>query len=109
MCGHHAGSRFQISLERKRVLTGDGSSSTPVTLPDLEKNVEIVTFSGDSRWLITRNHDRGTINLWRLRSDELKILACRTAGRNMTTEEWATYLPGQPYTDQCADFTTKPS
>jgi hypothetical protein len=39
-----------------------------------------------------------------MRLDELRDLACRTAGRNLSEEEWKTYFRGQPYRRTCDDM-----
>ena len=48
------------------------------------------------RWLISLDED-SMVRLWPLHADQLLDLARRTAGRNLSPEEWDQYLPGLPY------------
>jgi hypothetical protein len=41
---------------------------------------------------------------WTLEPDELAAGACRLAGRNLTTTEWATYMGDEPYRRTCPDY-----
>jgi WD40 repeat protein len=41
---------------------------------------------------------------WRLGSDEIQPALCQAAGRNLTSDEWATYLPGRPYQKTCPRY-----
>jgi WD40 repeat protein len=58
--------------------------------------------TADGRWLISRESQTTTLS--RLRRDELKRLACDTAGRNLTDGEWKRYFPGQDYSSTCPDL-----
>ena len=62
-----------------------------------------VAISSDNHWLVTGSEDH-TLRLWNLRLDELVELACRTAGRNLTREQWNQYLPGQAYRKTCEQW-----
>ena len=75
----------------------------PVVLKGHPGPIDTVAVTSDSRWVITRN-DVGftgvfdfSVRLWLLRIEDLLALARRTAGRNLSTNEWNTFLPGQPY------------
>lgn len=57
--------------------------------------------SANGRWLVSLEGQ--TTTLWRLRRQELERLACDTAGRNLTNEEWQKYFPGQAYRKTCED------
>ena len=52
--------------------------------------------AADNRWVATGSGDK-TARLWLLQMDDLLVLARRTAGRNLSKDEWQTFLPGQPY------------
>jgi hypothetical protein len=44
----------------------------------------------------------GTVILWNLDFDDLKAEACRTANRNLTCEEWRSYIGAdKPYRRTC--------
>jgi WD40 repeat protein len=55
-----------------------------------------VGISPGNRWLVTvSSHD--TARLWLLQVNELIRLAGRTAGRNLTKDEWKLYFAGEKY------------
>jgi WD40 repeat protein/serine/threonine protein kinase len=54
-----------------------------------------VTISPDGRWLVTGSRDK-TARVWQWQWDDLIGIA-RQVGRNLTSDEWARYLPGEPY------------
>jgi WD40 repeat protein len=79
---------------------------------DLEKGVQVnysalpgissggrKTITADGRWLIDVSQQ--TTTLYRLRRSELEALACDTAGRNLTGEEWQRFFSGQEYRRTC--------
>jgi hypothetical protein len=43
----------------------------------------------------------GRAVVWDLDVDHWEDAACRLAGRNLTRDEWARYLPTQPYRETC--------
>ena len=74
-----------------------------VDLPGHPDGISALAFEPSGRWLFTAGNF-GIVRRWRLRRDGLLDLACRTAGRNLTQEEWRQYLPGDPYRKTCPDF-----
>ena len=85
----------------------DLTAPDPTTVPFFphghEEEISKVTFSPDNHWLATGSSD-GVVRLWTLRLDELIDLACRTAGRNLSRDEWALYFPGEEYRQTCPDL-----
>jgi WD40 repeat protein len=71
-------------------------AAQPVVLKGHENSVVAVAFSPDNRWLVTGSQD-STARLWLLQIEDLLALARRTAGRNLSKDEWHTFLLGQPY------------
>jgi WD40 repeat protein len=41
---------------------------------------------------------------WLFGPDAIQPALCRAAGRNLTSDEWATYLPGRPYEKTCQQY-----
>ncbi len=62
-----------------------------------------VAFSPDNRWVVTGSWD-STARLWLLHIKDLLALARRTAVRNLSKDEWHTFLPGQPYFEVFPDL-----
>ena len=84
-------------------LSSEDPASSAIVLRGHEDYISAVAISADTRWLVTGSWDK-TARLWDLRLDELLNLACRTAGRNLTKEEWAQYMGNLPYQKTCPDF-----
>jgi WD40 repeat protein len=74
----------------------------PVVLRGYRHKVSFLAFSPDGRWLV--GDSLGLARLWRMQPDELVGLACRTAGRNLTLEEWQLYFPDQEYDTTCPNL-----
>jgi hypothetical protein len=49
-----------------------------------------------------------TVHLWQLQLDELEIQACQSAGRNLTSKEWAQYFPNRAYEITCPQWPPTP-
>src|SRR5262249_59020012 len=68
-------------------------AAQPIVLKGHEVPVTVVAFSPDNRWVVTGSRDA---RLWLLQIEDLLALAHRIAGRNLSKDDWHTYLPGQP-------------
>jgi WD40 repeat protein len=78
-------------------------TAASIVLRGHENPISAVAISSDNHWLVTGSGD-DTAHLWTLRLNDLVELACRTAGRNLTKEEWAQYMGNQPYQKTCSNF-----
>jgi WD40 repeat protein len=78
----------------------------PVVLRGHEGTVRIAGVSPDSRLLATYSDD-GTIMLWHLRLPDLIAIACRTAGRQLTSEEAHDFLGDETSRLPCAEQLTQ--
>lgn len=79
------------------------ASVAPVEATRYWDNLTQAVFSPDSRWLLTGSRS-GYARLLPLRAEDLVALACTTAGRNLTLDEWEQDFPGQPYHKTCDDL-----
>jgi hypothetical protein len=61
-----------------------------------------IGFSPDNRQLVTMSESE--VRLWSLRLDELIDRACRTVGRNMTSDEWQQFMGDQKYRATCSNL-----
>jgi hypothetical protein len=109
--GHEEGvSAVAFSPDNRWVVTGswdrtarlwDLKVTDPAAQPIVLKGhagwVSSVAFSPDNRWLVTGSWDK-IARLWVAPGSRIYfVLARRTAGRNLSKDEWHTFLPGQPY------------
>ncbi|MCE7980867.1 MAG: CHAT domain-containing protein [Caldilinea sp. CFX5] len=63
-----------------------------------------IMFNADGSHLMTVSSN-GTIRQWRMRIDELVEIACQSLSRNLTQEEWNTYLgESTPYHRTCSQL-----
>jgi hypothetical protein len=51
---------------------------------------------------VIAGYDTGRAIRWDIRSASLIRRACRLAGRTLTREEWAEFLPGRDYDPACS-------
>jgi WD40 repeat protein len=71
------------------------------------ESIESVALSRDGTQLATASmpesgvHPHLVLQIWTFSQDVLVREACRRIGRDFTQQEWATYLPGEPYKQTC--------
>jgi hypothetical protein len=63
-----------------------------------------LALSPDGHWLITTEGFNSPTQVTNLNLDELMAVACQTAGRNLTLDEWQQALGDVPYRKTCADL-----
>jgi WD40 repeat protein len=81
-------------------LRAPDTAAASVVLRGHTDKIVAVDIGPEGGWLVSASWD-GVARLWTLRLDELVDLACRTAGRNLTTEEWEQYFPREKYRKTC--------
>ena len=60
-------------------------------------------FIGDSHDVSIASYD-GTVYRWETDVERAIDFACQMAGRNLTEEEWAEFLPTQPFREVCPEL-----
>jgi len=75
----------------------------PAVLPGHTGQTTNIAWSPDGRYLAT-GAEYMTVRLYTIGVNGLVELACRTAGRNLTPEEWDSYFAGQPYRPTCPQW-----
>ena len=65
-----------------------------------DEAVTSVAFSSDGAWVVSGSED-DTARTWLWQDTDLVTLACERIGRNLATNEWQFYLPGQSYRKTC--------
>lgn len=97
------------------------SSSAHTALTAHDGEVSALQFSPDGRLLVSAGAD-GALRLWQMEPivavpeagappafPELAGMACSQVQRNLTWEEWQTYLPGEPYRATCPERPADPA
>jgi WD40 repeat protein len=69
---------------------------------------QIISMTSSYHYLHTLDAD-GDVLRWEISTSDWIVLACQTAGRNLTQAEWETYFPAQEYRVTCpANETAEP-
>ena len=93
-----------------------GSADQGVILWDLERGLQIghplaghfagvsgLAFSPDGNTLASGD-ENGVVILWTTGEETWTALACGSAGRNLTQQEWALFFPGKAYLVTCPQW-----
>lgn len=90
------------SLDRSAILWNPVSGEALFRIDDAITPSDVigVAFTGDGKTLSTRSRS-GMVRLWDMDSAHWTERACAIVNRNLTREEWDTFLPGQPYRAVC--------
>lgn len=96
------GKRLATAGSDKTVILWDVDHRKPlVTLEGHQGQVNRAAWSPDGKHLASASED-STVILWDLELDVRTAEACRTANRNLTCEEWRSYIAaGKPYRKSC--------
>jgi len=70
------------------------------TFQTQQQEVNSVVFSPDGGTLASVEHD-DSITFWKVAPDSWIKEACRVANRNLTQQEWTTYIGSRPYRKTC--------
>ncbi len=62
----------------------------------------------DGRSLASVPPGGGPVTIWNIEPDVWEQQACLAAGRNLTRNEWETYLPTEPYRSTCERWPLAP-
>lgn len=96
-----------------RVWNSDGSGE-PLILRGHQGAVTGAEFSPDGKRVVTISGEPGldvdgTVRVWVIDVEILLTKACQYAGRNLTRDEWARYMPGEPYRKTCPQWPEDPA
>jgi WD40 repeat protein len=84
-------------------LTAKNPAANPLSLPGNQQGVRAVALSPNRHLLVTGGVD-GTVRLWFTETSDLIKQARIAVGRNLTTNEWTLYFPGEPYHKTFSDL-----
>jgi WD40 repeat protein len=88
------------SIDGTVILWDVASRARLATLSGHSGEVTGVAFSPDGHTLATASADRRVI-VWEANAERMTAHICAILARSLTPEEWAKFVPGQPYHDTC--------
>jgi WD40 repeat protein len=112
----HTALVFDVTYSRDGRVLATASDDGTIVLYDVATRLAIgdplaandgrasgVALTPDGRTLFS-SHDGGEVVQWDIDADSWQQHACATAGRNLTRDEWRTYLGTRPYQPTCAQW-----
>ena len=111
----HTLSVSSVDFNRDGKVLASGSEDGDIRLWDVETHELIGTFSAQQKaiksiafspqgGLLASVDDGDLITFWKVDFDAWSSSACRIANRNLTTQEWTTYLGKAPYRKTCPNL-----
>jgi WD40 repeat protein len=67
-----------------------------------DASVDHVVLSENGKWLISDTQQG--VYIWQWSIEDVRDLACRLAGRNLTEDEWAKYMGAASYEETCEQW-----
>ncbi len=97
-----SGNRLASASWDSNIQLWDVATGASILLDDHERGVSDLAWSPNGRYLASAGWDNRIIR-WDLNVELWQETACLAANRNLTEEEWSTYLPNEPFTLLCQE------
>jgi WD40 repeat protein len=81
-----------------RIWNLENPARDPVVLHH-DEPVNQVSLSGNGKWLISKTPQG--VYVWQWAIEDVRNLACRLTGRNLTEDEWMKYIGATDYQKTC--------
>jgi WD40 repeat protein len=88
------------------IRTKDSASEAPIVLAGQPSSWSFLLFGLEGTWFVTGTKD--ALVVWDLRLEKLIRLACRTAGRNLTSDEWLQFMGSETHRRTCPSLPPGP-
>ncbi len=86
----------------------EAATGEPIARMSHGDTVRSIAFSPDEKYLATASHDK-TARVWFWWPEDLIAEAYSRLTRNLTYQEWQSYLPDEPYRKTCPNLPIHPS